>query len=166
MTEAFAMGFKVIPSTRLGTLRPPELQDAANRIELTEEHHRDIWALLLRIDDVCTAIEERGVGMSPLLAIGRRIQDRLRMTDAAWYDGLNQASDEAEKREIADAFSEWADGDSVALHVGYELDVFCTHDRAKPGRPSVFNTENRDWLAQAFGVRFMTLGELARTIRA
>ncbi|WP_232629603.1 hypothetical protein [Methylobacterium sp. Leaf118] len=165
LSEAFALGFKIIPSTRLGTLRPPELQREEHRIELTDEHRKNIWVLMQKIDDACSAIERRGVGMSQLVEIAKRIQARLNMQDVAWFDGLNRARDEAEKGKIALAFSEWADGDSVALHIGYELDVFCTHDKAKPGRPSVFDQQNRDWLSKIYHVRFMSIGELAAAVK-
>jgi hypothetical protein len=166
LEEAFALGFKILPSSRLGTLRPPELNRAETRIPLTEEQNNNIWPLMERIDEVATAIEARGVSMAPLIAIAERIQRRLGIREPAWFDGLGQARDQAEKKEIADAFSEWADGDSIALHVGYGLDIFCTNDHAKAAGSSVFNMENRAWLASTYGVRFMSLAELAQEIAA
>jgi hypothetical protein len=141
LAEALALGFKVLPSSRLGTLRPPELQRAEVYIALTEEQNANVWPLVDYINEVTTAIEARGVGMAPLIAIAQRIQRRLGMTDPAWYGGLDQAN-EAERREIVAAFSEWADGDSIALHVGYGLDVFCTNDRAQTARSSVFAAQD------------------------
>lgn len=165
-TEALALDFKVLPSTRLGALRPPDLNREEIRIPLTAEQRENIWPLLDRIDEVAKAIEARGVGMAPLLAIAQRIQRRLGLTNVAWNDGLDQARDESEKREIADAFAEWADGDSIALHVGYGLDVFCTNDRAQAARSSIFDSGNRAWLSSTYGVRLMSLGELAREVAA
>jgi hypothetical protein len=75
-----------------------------------------------------------------------------------WYRALSKAQDGAERREIEKAAREWADGDTVAAHIAYQIDILCTADE---GGESVFNKENRAWLIQKYGIHIMTLSELA-----
>lgn len=84
-----------------------------------------------------------------------------------WYQGLVHAKDIHEQGAVRRAFSEWADDDAIASHVAYGLDIFCTEDfgRSNPSG-SVFDDENRAWLASTYGVRFMTLKELVKALSA
>jgi hypothetical protein len=62
---------------------------------------------------------------------------------------------------------EWADGDSIAAHIAYGNDVFCTHDRSKSaGRKSILDADNREWLAERYNVEFATIEELAARVRS
>ena len=57
---------------------------------------------------------------------------------------------------------EWADGDSIAAHYGFGIDLFCTADCGKNARgPSVLDSDNRKWLREEFGIQFVTLDEIA-----
>ena len=59
--------------------------------------------------------------------------------------------------------AEWADGDSVAAHYAYGIDIFCSEDFGKSlSNPSVLDAANRVWLTKTFGIQFATLGELAQ----
>ena len=78
-----------------------------------------------------------------------------------WFKALGAAPDIHETREVARAIAEWSDGDSIAAHYGYGNDIFCTGDKARPGRPSILDAANRAWLMTEFGVRFCTIRELA-----
>ena len=63
------------------------------------------------------------------------------------------------------AFSEWADGDSIAAHIAYGLDIFCSDDVGNSNSiSSVLDNANRAWLSETYGVRFMTLEELANSL--
>jgi len=45
------------------------------------------------------------------------------------------------------ALNEWADGDSVAAHYGYGIDLFCSEDFGKnPSGTSVLDNNNQKWL--------------------
>jgi hypothetical protein len=59
------------------------------------------------------------------------------------YAALDRAQDEQERKEIERAISEWADGDTVAAHIAYGINVLCTEDRAGA---SIFDSSNRAWL--------------------
>jgi hypothetical protein len=80
-----------------------------------------------------------------------------------WYQGLRHAS----RNKVKEAVAEWADGDSLAAHYGYGIDLFCTRDCAKKaGKVSVLHPDNRRWLSEEFGIQFVTLAELAERVRA
>jgi hypothetical protein len=67
-----------------------------------------------------------------------------------------------EENAVNRAIAEWADADSVAAHVGYGIDLFCTEDVGKSaGAPSVLDQANRTWLQATYGVKFVTISELA-----
>lgn len=70
-----------------------------------------------------------------------------------------------ERKTLARLVAEWADGDAIAAHFGYANDVFCTEDfgRAAKGG-SVLDSDNRKWLSDAYGIRFVTLAELAKMV--
>jgi hypothetical protein len=86
-----------------------------------------------------------------------------------WFTALGAAKGIHERREVARAVAEWADADSIAAHYGYGNDVFCTLDFAKAetkrGEPAVFDPDNRAWLAENFGIQFVTLARLADRVR-
>ena len=91
----------------------------------------------------------------------------LAMSDPAdaWYQGLTNAKDIHEERAVERAFSEWADGDSIASHVAHGIDVFCTEDIGRSNAsPSVLDAANRAWLEATYGVNFMSFDELIATI--
>jgi hypothetical protein len=83
-----------------------------------------------------------------------------------WFEGLRRAQSNRERDQISRAIAEWADGDSVATHYGHGIDLFCTEDRAaqNAGRPSVFDEINKAWLQREYGIRFVSLGELAEML--
>lgn len=108
--------------------------------------------------EVTSAIEARGVGRAVLADLAAK----LTVGDEPWYRALLRATDVHTQRAIQRAFGEWADGDSIASHVAYGMDVFCTDDMGRSaGAPSVLDTTTRAWLTLAYNVRFMNVEELA-----
>jgi hypothetical protein len=80
---------------------------------------------------------------------------------------LKRAKDIHESRQVERAVSEWADGDSIVAHYGYGFDLFCSKDFGKGASgPSVLDCANRKWLSEEFGIRFVTLRELADMVAA
>ena len=118
-----------------------------------------------RFGSAAAAIEARGLGSALLTAIGNRIRSRSLLNAHVAVSGvqwLQYAKDEAEKKEIAKAIAEWADGYLVASHIGYENDVLCTEDQAHSVRgASVFDATNRTWLRATYGVTVLTIRQLA-----
>jgi hypothetical protein len=103
-----------------------------------------------RWGDVMQTIEQRGVGSALLRSLQEKAGGRA--------DGF-------EEKEFARAVAEWADGDSLAAHVAYNNDIFCTEDQSRSaGASSIFDAGNRRWLATIYGVRFATVRELARRL--
>ena len=81
---------------------------------------------------------------------------------ATWFRALDAAKDVKEQKEVHRAFSEWADGDTIASHVAYGIDVFCTQDKGNSNAgPSILDAANKQWLTATYGVRFMTIDQLA-----
>ena len=61
--------------------------------------------------------------------------------------------------------AEWADGDTVAAHVAYGNNEFCSNDHGRRGgAASVLDRANREWLASSHGVRFLTISALAQLL--
>lgn len=109
---------------------------------------------------VSGAIEARGLGIAQVKAMGAGID-----ADVVWFKALDKAKDIHERRAIERAFSEWADAESLAAHVAYGLDVFCSADAGKSNATkSIFDPENRAWATATYGVKFMTFEELAAAL--
>ena len=99
--------------------------------------------------------------MAVVKGIGETIVKRLKVTKP-WFEVLDQPKDVHEERAIERAIGEWADGDTVAAHIGYGHDAICTEDMGQSaGAPSIFDAANRAWLASAYGVHILNPSELA-----
>lgn len=111
---------------------------------------------------VSRAIEERGVGFAQIRALGKSFATD---PEASWFEALEKAPSIHEKRAVERAFAEWADGDSIAAHIAYGIDIFCSDDigRSNAGQ-SILDADNRAWLTAAYGVRFMTFEQLAAAL--
>lgn len=165
LQEAFGMGFRLLVSSRLGTVRPalfvtPE-GDFRSDIYARSGDDDDIERRMEAFGEVACAIEGRGVGHAMARALSREIQSRTSGPLRPWATYLKNPANPAEARAIDNAVAEWADGDAIASHIAYGLDVFCTEDLGKSAGCSVFSAEHRTWLTEAYSVRFRTLEELA-----
>jgi hypothetical protein len=110
-----------------------------------------------------TAIEARGLGCAQAKKIAGEIQAEVGGYDP-FISYLGKPRTPAEREKINRAIAEWADGDSIAAHYGYNIDLFCTEDFGKgASTASVLDDANRKWLSEMFGIRFATLAELAAT---
>jgi hypothetical protein len=146
-----------------------------------------------RTSDACAAIEAGGLGFAEVISLAksfasrdqadiiRRQEEEFAKLDEIlapaglraprisfeepWYRSLLRAKDIHEQRQVQRAIAEWADADSIASHIGYGLDLFCTEDHGKTGgSPSVFDSANRAWLEATYSVKFVTLSQLAGMI--
>jgi hypothetical protein len=162
ISDALKLGFKFLKFPRLGQPMPAELLQtnvyvSLSDVELGEKHDRQFA--------VEREIQARNVGFAVIKKISERIELRTPEKGLAWFEYLSMASDEAEQNEIKKAVAEWADGDSLASHIGYENDFFCTEDVGKSSGLSIFDANNRNWAEVNYGVRFVTIVELADEIR-
>lgn len=119
-----------------------------------------------KANTLATAIEAREVGRVVPLSLGLKFSRRAGAAGEWWLRGLQRAQGPDEHRQAQKAIREWADGDSIASHVGYGVHLFCTEDRGRStgGVVSVFDESNRAWLTAEWGVQFVTLGELAEMV--
>jgi ribosomal protein L30 len=159
---ARSIGLRFLWAGRFGVPRPPELLPEHFATEGTDEEQQDRRE---RFHEIAGVIEARNVGIAEIKAIGERIKARTESIEP-WLAALNQAQDEQEHKEIQKAVREWADGDSIAAHIAYGNDLFCTGDEGKTaGSVSIFDHDNREWLQASYGVQFISLSDLARRVR-
>jgi hypothetical protein len=141
---AFALGMRLLRAPRIGIPVPASFFEAsvfADEVDIARSAARDN-----RWGDVVRRIEQRGVGFALL----RSLQ-----------------AEAGREREFACAVGEWADGDSVAAHVVYGNDVFCTEDQGRSVKGgSILGSANRLWLARTYDLKFATIQELASQIRS
>jgi ribosomal protein L30 len=156
INAATSLGLRFLRAPRVGAPRPPILaRNFVRERSRKESAHRQE-----RFFEALRGIEDRGVGMTKMREIGERIKQRNNLP-GPWYKALAKAQEGAERSEIEKAVREWADGDTVAAHAAYKIDILCTADE---GGDSVFNKENRAWLKEKYGIRIMPLSELAAAL--
>ncbi len=113
-----------------------------------------------KANEVDAAITARGVGRAIAQSLGLKFSARDGVAEW-WLQGLKRVRDVNERRAVNRAISEWADAESIASHIGYEIDFFCTHDQGRSaGAASILAPDNRAWLTSTYGVAFVTLSEL------
>jgi hypothetical protein len=158
LTAALQLGFRVLSATRL---LMPKIDDPNKEIYLYGV--ADDSTLAARFNDAADAIEARGFGSVPIMKIAAGLANRAGVGAEPWYRSLNRAN-AAEEGKIASAFAEWADGDTVAAHITFQIQYLCTDDRAAKAKLSIFDPIQRAWLMATFGVRFVTISELAAMV--
>lgn len=145
---AHSLGIRLMRAARMGIPVPASFLDLsrfADEDDVPTSAARDN-----RWGEIVEAIEQRGVGAAAM-TIPRTETHGARPTA---------------EREFAQAIAEWADGDSMAAHIAFGNDVFCTQDQGRSsGRRSILDPENREWLAATYSVRFATIHELAAEIQ-
>ena len=146
---AYSLGIRLMRAVRMGIPTPASF---LNLSVFADEHDVPTSAARdNRWGEILETIEQRGVGAAALVALDEEL-------------GKTNSESDAEKR-FASAIGEWADGDSIAAHVAYGNDVFCTHDQGKSaGRKSILDADNREWLAERYDVQFATIEELAARV--
>ncbi|MHB8704000.1 MAG: hypothetical protein ACYC8W_07685 [Candidatus Tyrphobacter sp.] len=118
------------------------------------------------VNEIWSEISGRGVGRAVAVKLGTDFTKRDKVQQPElWLQGLGRARDKAERNRVAEVCREWADGDSIAAHYGFGMQLFCSDDfaTASSGR-SVLDRENRKWLTEEYGVKFATLAELAEML--
>ena len=161
MAAAKALGVQVLKDVpRIGAF---SINDLTGEYYLNRGAGAELTKWLDKVHEVAQAIGDRGLGYAQVKALGQQLAAL--NPAAAWFECLDQAADIHQSRAVERAFGEWADGDSVAAHVAYGLDVFCSADVGNSNATnSVLDPVNRAWLAATYGVRFMTFEDLAASI--
>jgi hypothetical protein len=147
---AIALGFRFMRAPRMTIPVPALMLDLsvfADETDVPTAAARDN-----RWGDIMSTIEQRGVGSALLRSL---------------YEKAGGRVNDIEEEAFARAVAEWADGDSVAAHVAYNNDIFCTEDRGKSaGGASIFDAGNRQWLEFTYSVKIDTVKELASRLRS
>ena len=119
-----------------------------------------------KVNELTTEIARQGVGQAIAVQLGLRFSQRDGVENPELFlQGLGRAKDKPERKKVAEAIREWADGDSVAAHYGFGMKLFCSDDFRKNGAGhSVLDHGNRQWLSTKFGIEFVTLAELAQRV--
>lgn len=137
--------------------------DPDNDFYLDVGTSEDLALWIDKAHNVATAIEAKGLGIAQLKKLGLGLAAR--NPQGAWYSALTKAKDIHEQRKIERAFAEWADADSIAAHIAYGIDVFCSNDVGNSNATcSILDIDNRTWLSQTYGVQFMTFDDLLATL--
>jgi hypothetical protein len=158
---AQALGVRVLKDVpRIGAYL---IEDPEKEFYLDNGDASELRAWNEKIHEVAKAIQDRGLGFAQIAALGQTMaaQDPAK----AWFKALDDAKDIHEERAVERAFSEWADGDAIAAHVAYSLDVFCSADVGNSNaRNSVLDPVNRAWLTATHGIKFMTFDDLLASL--
>jgi hypothetical protein len=119
-----------------------------------------------KVNDLTTEIARRGVGEAIAVELGLQFSQRDGVERPELFlQGLGRAKDKLERKKVAEAIREWADGDSIAAHYGFGMKLFCSEDFRKNGSGrSVLDHDNRQWLTRRFGIEFVMLADLARKV--
>jgi hypothetical protein len=120
-------------------------------------------ACMDKVNALATEIGRRGVGYAIPVKLGlEQLTPEEIAKPTLWFAGLPRVDG---TKKVKQAIAEWADGDAVAAHYGFGIDLFCTRDRSRnTSGPSVLDENNRSWLQSEYGIKFVSLDELADII--
>jgi hypothetical protein len=124
-----------------------------------------------KVNAVDSAIAARDLGRARGILLGREfskrdgVPERDGVSQEWWLQCVKRAKNAQERRKVELVVNEWADAASIASHIGYDIDLFCTKDCGhRAGGTSILNAVNKAWLEQTYGVKFVTLTDLAAMI--
>jgi len=159
---AISLGMRALGSPpRIGMQR---IEDPGHTIYIDEPDEAQLGARLDKSVEVVQEMETRGVGVAQAQRLAEQFARRDNVNES-WFRSLGRARDRNEDRAVQRAIAEWADGDSIASHIGYGLDLFCTEDIGNSaGASSILDNRNRAWLTSTYGIVFVTLTELATRV--
>jgi hypothetical protein len=155
------LGMRLLRAPRLGSQL---INDSDWTVFAPEADEAALDKRLRLYQSVLRELDGRGVGFIQVKQLASKFATRANVQEP-WFQSLQRAADVHEVNAVNRAVAEWADGDSVAAHIGYALDYFCTGDEGKSsGAASVFDVVNRAWLAATYGVKFVTMTQLAAMV--
>jgi len=132
---AIDMGFKILPGKRFGKLINPSIKS-----EWYYYLNEDYLLTSERFSNAVKIIEGLGAGYSQYI-------DLITNSGNAHLNSKEKLKQfQGNVNRLNFAIAEWSDGDSVALHIAYGIDFFCTKDEGKNARAnatfgSVVNNE-------------------------
>lgn len=152
LPKAIELGFKILPSYRLGKLINPAVNSNWYYIFKTE----DPFEVLNRFSSIVSFIEEEGFGFTILKKL-IAFDDELKQP---WIYFLKKYNGKLDK--LKEGIAEWSDADSIAIHIAFGFKYFCTMDGSgkKNKSGSVFGNEMKLKLKNKYQVEFVTPEEL------
>ena len=157
LNNALTLGFKFMRAPRFGAPHPNFLASEHYFVEYSDKQQKTRQE---RFSELVRRINNAGSGQAVIKSVGTRINHRLGV-NGPWFQSLDQPKDKVEKKEVIDAVAEWADGDTVAAHYAYSNDFLCTEDTGKSSVALIFNSSNRQWLQEDYGLSFVSISQLA-----
>lgn len=162
LEAALKVGMRALSAPRIGNTR---IEDPTGIIYFKEVANSA--AQKRRLDNysaAARAIESKGLGFAQVTNLAKQFALRAGVEEP-WYKSLARATNIHEEKAVNRAIAEWADCDSVAAHIGYGIDFFCTEDKGmSAGAPSIFSKDNSVWLKEELGVRLVSLSDLANML--
>lgn len=156
LVEAQRLGFKVLRMTNLGTVRAPSIPNAM----YTSFDEDSFWEYCERVAKCGDYIARHGWGS----AWYETLKGEYNLVGSSVIDCLSKVPPEKFGR-FCDAIKEWADGDSISAHFGYQNDYFCTEDKASRARKnSVFHKDNLPSLERKFGLKVVSMSTLLEAL--
>jgi hypothetical protein len=148
---AFKAGFKIIQLPRVGM--PTDPMTKPYLLSLTNEKNEKISLVSMVIE------QQLHAGYFWIQKLFQKYQLQDIFTS---IQDLPKCEDKA----IAKAVAEWADGDSIATHIGYGGDYFCTNDQGgNAGTNSVMHPDNILALRTQFNLDVVSPEELLRMLK-
>lgn len=155
---ARSLGMRLLKAPRVGSQL---INEPDGTVFATEVDEAALEKRLRLYQAVLRELDARGVGFIQVKQLASKFASRAKVQEP-WFQSLHRAVDVHEVNAVNRAVAEWADGDSVAAHIGYDLDFFCTGDEGKSSAAaSIFDSTNRAWLTVTYGTKFITMRELA-----
>lgn len=154
LQEAKKLGIKIIKFPRIAGITSSVSEEyfvnELNDEDLYKKHHE-------KTADLANQIESKGLGIGRIknLCISHGADPNY------WFEGIDKATTNS----IAKSVAEWADGDSVAICYGHDIDFFCTEDEGKNcGADSILSPTNKNWLKNDYGVNIVNLEDLCNIL--
>lgn len=157
---AKALGFHVLKAPpRIGSY---SYTDTTSEYYLPNDDKGQLATWQERVCKVLREQESLNVGYAQAVALGKKIAQTI-VPEPTWFRALEEATNPQDIAAIPKVFGEWADGDSIASHIAYgDIDVFCSNDKGNSNiGPSVLDASHRQWLTTNYGVKFITIEDIA-----
>ena len=108
--------------------------------------------------EIANKIEQHEAGFYYIQKLGKQYDEN------DWMHGL-KSMPVTDRKKVAKATAEWADGDSVVMSIITKCDYFCSNDRAKgAGNKSILSSQNLEWLNQDYGFKVITPRQLCEIL--
>jgi hypothetical protein len=155
LPKAIELGFKILPSYRLGKITNPAITSDLYYTPKTT----DIFEIPNKFSSIVGLIEDKGFGFSAL----RKLLGINDSENKSWIYFLDKYT--GSDKQLQKMVAEWSDADSVAINIACGIKYFCTNDGAKRNKTnSVFSKEMKTILRANYDIEFVTPIELAKMI--